>query len=370
MKITCLKDNLSKGLSIVSKAIPIKHSMPVLSNVLLSTEDGRLKLTGTNMETYISTYVGASVEADGNITIPAKALSEYISHLSYDTVSLNLEEDILHVQAGKTKSKFNGVNSKDFPNLPEAKTDIPYIELDAKTFCKAVSQIGFAVAHDETRPVFSGILLLIKDNILYLVASDGFRLNEKTIPINTDLEEISVVLPAKILLEVSRIFSSSEESLKIYFDDDDNRVVFESGDTFVTSGTIYGNYPDYRKIIPSESVLNATFSSSALLEAVKLANVFASDDDSAIKIFFDPSGNISVQSVSQETGSNNSEVEAAVEGDKLELSFNSKYLLEILSNLKDISLDFSTNGANSACVIKPSDTDDFLHVIMPLVQNS
>ncbi len=370
MNITCLKDNLAKGLSIVSKAIPLKHSMPVLSNVLLSADGGRLKLTGTNMETYISTYVGASVNADGDITIPAKTLAEYVSHLSHDTVSLTLEDDTLHVLAGKAKSKFNGVSAKDFPNLPDVKIDIPHIEIDTKTFCKAINQVGFAVAHDETRPVFSGILLHIKDNTLYLVASDGFRLNEKTLSVDTDLENVSVVLPAKTLLEISRIFSSLEDVLKIYFDDEDNRVIFEGGDTVVTTGTIYGNYPDYKRIIPTESTLTATFQAASLLEAVRLANVFASSDDSAIKITFDPKGSILVQSVSQETGSNNSELDATVEGDSLELSFNSKYLLEILSNLKDETLSLSTKGVNAACVIKPSNANDFLHVIMPLVQNN
>lgn len=372
MKITCLKENLSRGLSTVSKAIPIRHSLPILTNVLITTENGRLKLSGTNLDTAITVYVGASIEEDGSITVPAKLLSEFISHLSSDTLDINLKNNILHITAGSTKSKFNGMSSDSFPDLPEVVKGLSYIEIDPKVFSSAVGQVGFSVSVDETRPVFSGILLRSNGGKLTIVGSDGFRLSEKTIDVKGKGSDFSIILPARTLLEVSRILNSCDEKIKMYLNESENLCLFECEDVLVASRIIDGTYPDYKKIIPVDTVIETSFSSSELLEAAKLTNVFAKDADNALKMTIDPKGFIRISASSQETGENHTEIQATIKGsmkNPFEIVFNARYFLDLLSNNKFDTLIFYATDKISPCLIRPLEEDNFLHVMAPMQIN-
>lgn len=366
MRFTCLTENLSKGLGIVNKAIPMRSSLPILSNVLITAKDGRLFLSGTNLDTAITTYVGASIDEEGATTVPAKMLSEFVSHLSSETVLASLAEDILYVEAGKTKSRFNGVSSSDFPDLPEIKKNLKKIELDTKTFCNSVSQVGFSVATDATRPVFTGVFMNYSDGKLTIVGSDGFRLSEKIIQAPKDLEEFTVIVPAKTLLEVARIMSSCDENLKIYVNEDENLCLFEGCNTVVATRIIDGSYPDYKRIIPKDTNVTAEFSSTDLLEAVKLTNVFAKNVNNAIRLTLSPQGLIKVRSTAHESGENNTDVKAQITGEELELVFNVRYLLEFLTNNKYETLIFEAIDSSSPCILTSKDEKDFLHVMAPM----
>ncbi|MFZ5424409.1 MAG: DNA polymerase III subunit beta [Patescibacteria group bacterium] len=365
MKFTCLREKLASGLAIVSKGVPTKASLPILSNVLLTTEDGRLKLSTNNLETAITTYVGASIEAEGSITVPAKMFSEFISNLSADTVEIELKKDVLHVKAGKNSSKFNGVSATEFPPLPTINGD-KTLDLEPSLFSSAVSKVVFSSAIDDTRPVLSGVLLSYDGDTLTFASTDGFRLSEKSIPLKSDTVSFSVVIPAKTILEVSRIFASSTEPVKLIINNDDNLALFESGDILLATRILDGDFPEYKKIIPSSSVLTASFDSTALLEAVKLAHIFAKEDDNVIRCAFDPSGTITVSSVSKESGENVSSLEAKVEGDRVESAFSAKYLLELLNSLKVTEIIFKSNGNLAPGVLTSPSENDYLHIIMPM----
>lgn len=372
MKFTCLKDNLAQSLSIVSKAVPLRHSLPILTNVLIVAKDGRLLLAGTNLDTVITTYVGASIDEEGSITVPAKLLSEFISHLSSESVVFTLKNDILHLKAGKNKSKFNGASASDFPDLPQITEKLSHLELPPREFCNAISQVGFAVAVDDTRPVFSGILLNYSSGKLVIVGSDGFRLSEKILDVKSKMDDFSVVLPAKTLLEVARIFGSCEENIKVYLNDNENLCLFECEDTLVVSRIIDGSYPDYKRIIPVDTKVTTSFLANELLEAVKLTNVFAKDANNTLKMSVDPSGRIKVSSSSQETGGNNSEIPAEIIGtldSPFEIVFNSRYLLEFLTNNKFEKLVFHASESITPCLIKPDEDGTFLHVMAPMHVN-
>lgn len=374
MKFTCLRENLSKGLSTVNKAIPVNHTLPILTNVLIVTEDGRLKLAGTDFNTYVVTYVGASVDEDGAITVPAKLLSEFVSHLSTETLSANLKDETFHISADGTKSRFNGVTAEDFPNLPEIGNKTPHIEIEPKNLSNAVSQVGFSVAVDDTRPVFSGILMNYHNGKLTLVGSDGFRLSEIKFNVKGNVDDFSVVIPSRTLLEASKLFSSCEEDIKLYIDEAENTCLFECDDTLLTTRVIDGTYPDYKKIIPSKTEVTAKFSAEELLEAVRLTNVFAKDAENIITLTIDPKGSIKVSSTSKETGSNNTKIKAEVEGNlekPFEVVFNAKYLLEFLNNNKFEELTFHASEKTTPCLIKPSDKGSaFLHVLAPMQLNT
>jgi DNA polymerase III subunit beta len=367
MKFTCLQENLSKGLGIVTKAIPLKSSLPILSNVLISAENGQIKLAATNLETAIVTYVGASIEEEGSTTVPARLIKEFISNLSPGThINFELKDEILLVNSNKTKSKFNTATPNDYPTLPVFPKGAKYLELDPKIFALTINNVAFAAASDHSRPIFSGILLNFSKNVLTVASSDGFRLSEKQVKVEGKVPDFHAIIPAKTLLEVSKIYINSEEPVKFALNSEENMAVFEAEETLVAAQILSGEYPNYQKIIPEEHSLTAEIIAEELLEAVKLTTVFAKEINSAIKIKFSPKGFINVVSIVQETGEHESRVTAEIEGDELEVAFNSRYLLDLLNNVKAEKIVIRTKGSTTPCLFIPHGHEDFLHVIAPM----
>ncbi|HLB51927.1 DNA polymerase III subunit beta [candidate division WWE3 bacterium RIFCSPHIGHO2_12_FULL_38_15] len=372
MKFACLQENLAKGLTTIYRAVPTKSTLPILSNVLLIAEEGRLKLSATNLETAITTHVGAQTEEPGSTTVPAKLLRDFVLNLPPSTINATLKDDILNLTSEKTKSKINGVSSDDYPTLPAFGAELPYVELNPIAFSDAVSVVAFSASTDESRPVFTGVYLNLSEEKLTIAASDGFRLSEKIIDVKEGkLKNFTVIIPAKTILEVSKIFSGSEESIRFGLNEDENLALFKSEDTLIATRILDGQYPDYKRIIPTESELSVEFSPVELLEAVKLTTVFAKDNTSPIKISFDTKGTMKIGLTTQEIGEHQSEISAQVEGEPFEIAFNSKYLLDFLNNVKAERITLKSKGKLTPCLIKPTETEDFIHIIMPMqVQGS
>jgi DNA polymerase-3 subunit beta len=344
----------------------MKSPLPILSNLLISAADDRLMLAASNMETTITTYVGASIEEDGSITVPAKLLKDFVTNLSPDTIDANLQNEILHLSSEKTKSRFNGTTAEDFPELPQFPKDARYLELDPQLFAATIGVVTFASGTDESRPIFTGVYLNYEDNELTVASSDGFRLSEKVHNLDSGVEKFTVVIPAKTLAEVARIFADAEEPIKFALNENENLALFASEDTLVATRILEGQYPDYKTIVPQETILTAKFPTDEFVEAVRLTSLFAKEGDNAIKIKFDPEGTIKVSSLAEETGEHESKLAAEIDGEPLELAFNSKYLLDFLNNVKSESVVLSTNGAITPCLLKPNGHEKFIHVIMPM----
>ncbi|NMB70242.1 DNA polymerase III subunit beta [candidate division WWE3 bacterium] len=366
MKISCLQENLAKGLNTVSRAVAAKAPMPVLGNILLATEDGRLKLAATNLETTVITYIGCSVQDEGSITVPARLLKEFVINLPAGTLSLSTEHDILHVKSDKTKSKFNGINADEFPELPSISFEKNYVEIDPKVFALTVSLVAFAAGSDDTRPIFTGVYINFDGENMTIASTDGFRLSEKILKTNGKAESFSAVVPAKTLLEISKIYSGAEQNVKMAVNTTGNMVFFHADDTFVTSIILDGQYPDYKRIVPKESVLNAIFSSQDFVEAVKLTNIFAKEGNNTIKVRFDPEGKIRINTLAEESGEHESEIAAEIEGELMEIAFNSKYLLDYLNNVKTEKITLKTSGNVSPCLFQSEENTEFFHIIMPM----
>jgi len=370
MKFVCLQENLIRGLSVVSKAVPIKAPLPILSNMLIETQNGRLRLSATNLSTTIITHVGASIEEEGAITIPAKLFHEFVSHLSPTTLSCEVKNDILHVVSERVKARFNGLPSSEFPELPGKIKKNVLLKLAPKEFSEAVSISSFATSSDESRLVLTGVLIGFKKGKLTLVGLDGFRLSEKSLPAKSEAAPFSVIIPSKALLEVARILGTASEAISFSLDEENNLAVFEADGSVIASGILTGEFPDYRKIIPPDHTVSAQFASADLLEAVRLANVFARDNN-VITLALDPKGFIKVSSSHEETGANDSKIDATVEGEGITQSFNSRYLLDLLNNVKAQRFVLESKGGLTPALIKPTDTDDCIYVVAPVrSQNS
>lgn len=365
MKFTCLQENLAKGLNIVTKAVPTKGTLPILTNVLINAQNGRLKLSATNLETTITTYVGASIEKEGAITVPAKLLRDFIANLPPSTVTFQLHDEILNLTSDKTKSKFNGISAEDYPVLPELSDDIPSIQVDPKAFLNSISYVAFAAATDESRPIFTGVFLKFEAGKLTVAASDGYRLAEKTIPAEGSVETFTTIIPAKTLIEIARIFGAATEPIKIALNAGENLVMFKGEDTLISSRILDGQYPNYKAIVPTAQILSAEFIAQELLEAVRLTSIF-SKDNNPIKIKFDPSGNIHIITSTQEIGEHQSKITAQIEGEAMEVAFNSKYLIDLLNNAKSERIKLTSNGKLAPCLITLVEDTEYLHIIMPM----
>lgn len=370
MKFTCLKENLVKSLNIVTKAVPIKGPLPILTNILIKVEDGRIQFSGTNLETTISTYVGGSVESEGSITVPAKTFRDFVANLSDEKVTAELEKDTLKVTSGKARAKINGLSASDFPPLPQFIEDTAdCLKISSREFSNAVSLVAFAAALDETRPIYSGILFDYSsvNKTLTLVSTNGYRLSEKVISLESNYPSFTAVLPAKTVSEVSRIFAPSEDVIEFMLNSNENLALFQSNNVLVATRVIDGSYPNYKSIIPSTKVVTVEITSAHLLEATKLAGVFAKDSADSLLIKIDTEKSIlSISAISQEMGDHVSDIEVVVEGDSLDIAFHPKYLLDLLSNVKVDKLLIETGGSLKPCVVRPVDDTTFMHLIMPL----
>jgi DNA polymerase-3 subunit beta len=365
MKFSVLQDNLAKGINTVTRAIPTKAALPILSNILISAEDDRLKLAATNMDTTIITHVNASVQKEGAITVPAKIIKDFITNLSPGTVKAALKNDILQLESENSKSKINGINSEDYPELPETKKIKKFLEFDPKEFNNTISLVSFASGADESRPVFTGILLKKEGAKLVIASTDGFRLSEKILKTDKSFDDFQVIIPAKTMSEVARIFAAQEEKIKFSLNENENLAIFSTDETFVATRILDGEYPDYTKIIPKDSVLKVALPYDEFIEAVKLTQIFSSEDDSALVIRFYPEGSIKVASLSDVTGEHESSIMAEVDGETLEIAFGIKYLMDFLNNIKSNTISFSTSGNVAPCVLKTEDHEEYIHIIMP-----
>ncbi len=367
MKFTCLQENLSDALNKVYRAVPTKSDLPILSNILISAEDNRIKISATNLSTTIVTHMGASIEEEGKITVPAKMLKEFISNLSSSSIEATLKDDVLQIKSDATKSKFNGVSAEDFPDLPEERKDLKTIEIKPAEFFNAVSAVAFCASLDDSRPVFTGIYMKFNGSDITMASTDGFRLSEIKFSVDNKNEPFSVVIPAKTLLDVSRVFSSNDIPIIFTLDKNDNLAIFKQDETLIATRILDGEYPDYTKIIPKDTSVKAEFETSDFMEAVKLTDIFAKEADSALVMKISPKGAIEIGAQAQETGEHRSKIKADVTGEEeVEIGFNSKYLLDFLNNNKEARLSVSTGGSTSPCLFIPIGVENYKHIIMPM----
>jgi len=368
MIFECLQEYISKGLSIVNRAIPVKGSLPVLSNVLINAQNGKVKLVATNLETVITFSFGASVTEEGSITVPAKMFYEFISNLEPGKILINATNTTLNLTSfPKSKAKFNGMASIEFPEIPALDAEvIEKFEISPKILNSLVSHTFFSSSSDVTRPALTGTLINIENGVMSFVTTDGFRLSEKLHNLESSDSKFKILVPTKTLQDVSKIFGNLDEPITLTHKNSDNMIFFTNSDTEIATRLIGSDFPDYKRILPKEKSFSAEFKTSDLLNAVKLTNVFYKDSSSPIKIEFTNEGIARVYSSSEDTGENVSEFEAQVEGSEIKLAFSTKYLLDFLNNLKFENLRIESNGGTTPVVFKSPEVGDFIHLIVPM----
>ena len=372
MRVSCLQENLAKGLSMVGRAVATRSTLPVLSNVMLSTNNGRLKLSATDLEIGISCWIGAKVEEDGAITVPARSFIDLVNSLPPERIDMELivRTQTLNLKCARYEANLKGIDAQEFPLIPSAEEGEGQITLEAAAFREMIEQVVFAAATDESRPILTGVLAEFEGKQLTLAAADGFRLSVRTTELPAESEPASIIIPARALAEVARI-SADEETIALIIASSRNQVLFHTPNVDLVSQLIEGNFPDYRQIIPKSYATRTVVDTNSFLRACKTANIFARDAANIVRLQIVPGGELApghmtVAATSAELGDNVGELDASVEGDEIEIAFNVKYLIDVLSVMDTAQVALETTTPSSPGVIRPVGDLDFVHVIMPM----
>jgi len=373
VKVSCLQENLAKGLSIAGRAVATRSTLPVLSNVMLATDGARLKLSATNLEIGIVCWIGAKVEEDGSITVPARLLTDFVNSLPPERIEMELtvRTQTLNLKCARFEANIKGIDAQEFPLIPTAGEDSK-ISLDPSILRQMIDQVVFAAATDESRPILTGVLAKFQGEQLTLAAADGFRLSVRTAHLPEPVSEpVTVIVPARALTELSRISAEQEQPIEVTITPARNQTLFHMANVDLVSQLIEGNFPDYNQIIPKSYSTRTVVSTGDFLKAAKTANIFARDAANIIRLEIVPGGELApgrltLTATSAEVGDNVGEIDAEIEGEEMEIAFNAKYLIDVLSVVDAAQVLLETTTASSPGVIKPVGSEDFTHVIMPM----
>jgi len=373
MEVSVLQENLAHGLSIVSRAVSPRSTLPVLNNILVATDEGRLRLSATNLELGITCWIGAKIETEGSTTVPARTFTDLVSTLPPDRVnmSLSVRTQTLNVRCGTSNTDLKCIDAQEFPPMPSPDLD-DGIQFKTSEFKEMIQQVVFAASTDDARPTLTGVLVNIEDHTITLAAADGFRLSVRSAELPSSVSRpISEIIPARALSELARISTDGDEVITMMMPPRSGRVIFRTKNIELASQLIEGTFPDYQQIIPRSHETRTVLSSSAFLKACKQAEIFAREGSLIARVDITPGGELQPGTVeitgqSEETGSNQTVVDASIEGPPLLVAFNVRYLREVLDVIKTPNVALETTADNSPGVIRPVGDDDFLHVIMPM----
>ena len=374
MKVTVLQENLSRGLSIVSRAVAPRSTLPVLANILIATDEGRLRLSATNLELGITAWIQAKVEDEGATTIPSRTFSDLVNTLPGDQVILNLdtETQTMNIISGASTNDIKGIEADEFPPLTSPDME-GAIQLNVVDFKEMIQQVAFAASSDEARPVLMGVLLTVTGDKITMASADGFRLSVRKATLSAPIQTpISAIIPARALSELARIAGDGDDSISMIVPEGRSQVVFRVKNAELTSQLIEGTFPDYAQIIPTSHKSRTIVSTKALLKACKQAEIFAREGTNVARLEIKAADDdmapseIEISAQSEETGSNETIVEATVDGIGLLIAFNVKFLREVLEIIKTPNVAIETSASNAPGVIRPIGDDDFTHVIMPM----
>lgn len=361
MKLKVTQENLNKALGYVARVASTRGTLPILANVLLKVDGNRLSMAATNLDIAISCYVGAQIQTEGALTVPARLLQDFIGGLPSGVIELDQDGQKLKITTESYKSVINGVSAEDFPVMPAIESGQNWT-VPAAALKQGLQQVLMAASSDESRPVLTGVLFHTVDSMLYIAATDSYRLAEKRI--RNVAAEVNLLIPATALHDVLRIVNDYSGDVEVAHDD--QQVQFRAGDVEVVARLIDGKYPDYRKLIPASFATSAVVPRAELTNITKVSSLFARESAGSIVISVDePSQSIWIHAVASQLGENNAtaKVEATGTGS---ITLNSRYLLDGLGAIADGSVRLGFNGKLEAVMLAGTESDDYLHIIMPL----
>jgi len=374
MQFISLQENLKRGLNIVGHVTTKNINLPILNNILIKAEGGNIELVSTNLEIGITHQIRGKIESEGQFTVDAKLIGEYVGLLSGgEKVKVETKENELKIECGSYKTKIKGESAKDFPLIPNISRS-NFFSCKSGELKKALGGVIFAVSNSENRIELTGVLFSFNKNKLNLAATDSYRLAERELNIkNNGVDgEQKVIVPAKTVQELLRVLGGleggelgEEQEVKFYLSE--NQILFTVDSVELISRLINGHYPDYKQIIPSKSQTDVLIERPELIRAVKAAALFSKTGINDITVLFSKD-KIIVSSFSGTSGESQIEIEAEVKGIDNEVTINFRYLLDGLNNIEGGMVRLGVLNNTTPCVLRPEKEDNYLYIVMPIRQ--
>ncbi len=361
MKVTLLPENIIKYLPLINRVLPSHSQIPILSNVLLSAEKNGFCLKSTDLEMGIKITIPAKIDEEGEITVPGKEFLETVNNLPKDKLVMQTDKDTLRVECRGSRAIFNTIPSAEFPDLFKEKGE-KVATITKKEFLELFSSITFSVSQEDTRPQLTGILIDPVEGGVNFVSTDGYRMSIKKSEGQKVKNKEGLILSVKLINEAGSL--KDEEGVDIFVNNTENQVIFVIGDATLVGRIIAGPFPDYKRVLPAGHRLRAVFDREELLQVAKLVSIFARDN-SNIAIMKIEKGVITLQTKSQGVGEGVSEVECQQDGEDMSVSFNIKYLYDVLRAADGKTLEIRLNSPSEPVVFEDKEKR-FLHVIMPI----
>lgn len=367
MDLQVLQEKVSKALTTASRFTSQRAQLPVLGNILLTAKKNKVLVSATNLEVSICVSVGAQIEKGGEITVPSKVITDLVNNLQKGVIDITSEKEQVKISAENFSSTVSAMQASDFPSVPK-KVKKGSLSLPSEEFINSLSQVLYAASIDETRPVLTGVLFIFKKGKIIMVATDGFRLSQKTLSVKGVKKKEKVILPKNSLNELLRL-SGDDEKISFSLDKKENQVIFGMDSIVLATRVLEGEFPDFEKIIPKESKYEVSVDKEELLRAVKLASVFARESANVVNLSLKKSS-VNISAESQQSGQQETKVDAKVEGESLKnpfkIAFNYRFLEEFLNSVEGEDVDLSFSEPNAPGVFTDPKDKDFLHLIMPV----
>ncbi len=373
MKISSLQENLNKGLSLVGRAVAARSTLPQASHVLLASDEGRLKLVATNLEIAITCWIGAQVEEEGAVTVPARLLADFVTSLPSERIDLAVAPRTrqLALSCARNEASIAGMDADDFPPVPSVDEGFR-LKLDPKSLRTAIEHVEFAAAADDTRPVLTGIHTVLDGSEITLAAADGFRLAVYKLALDQEVpEKVEMIIPARAMREVMRLLAEEEEPLELALNAARSQVLFRLKSVEMVATLIQGTFPNYSQLIPSSYTTRSVIDMRQFLQETRIAAIFARDGSGIVRVQLQPGedvapGKMIVSARAEEIGEHRGEMDVKIEGEASKVAFNSKYLQDVLQVLDCSQVALETSSPSSPGVIRPVGAENYVHVVMPM----
>lgn len=368
MKIFCLQENLKNALATAERIVGKNLNLPILNNLLLKTDKGRLKISSTNLEIGINYWVSGKIEKEGGITVPARILSSFVTNLPNKKIELTVKEDVLYINCENFKAQIKGQNIADYPIIPTIESSLNN-KLNKDLLKIGLSQVIGSVAASEMRPEISGVLFDFNKNYLKLVGTDSFRLAEKTLFNKNDFQQ-PIIVPQKTIQEVIKILSEKDgedekdQSLELFLVP--GQIMFNFRHIQLVSRLIDGQFPDYQQIIPSSFRTKAVLNKEEITQIIKVISLFSGKVNDIKFIVNSSKKTVDVFAQNREIGENKAQIEGEIEGKDLEIAYNWRYLLDGLNNISTKKVFWGFNDEFAPSVLKPVGEEGYVYVVMPV----
>ncbi len=365
MKLICSKNLLNDAISMAQKAIATRSTLPILDGLLFEAENDLLTITGYDLETGIECKVDTDVLREGKVVLNAKMIGDIVRKLPEDLMNIEVEDNYLvKITSGKAKFRIKGMEATDYPKIPIVE-EAQQLKVSQKALKDMISQTIFATSTDENRPILNGIKVIAEGNRLELVAIDGFRLAIRREEFAEELPSMSFIVPAKAMQEAASIMDPTDQPVKIY--PSHNHILFDTGSVKLVSRLLQGDYMDYHKVVPTEVNSKITLNAKEMLRAIDRASLVINVDQRRFPFTLksEDQHNLSISSQT-DIGEVHEEIPITLTGDSVDADYNPKYFIDALRNIpvEDIHLEFS--GTFGPCLIKPSEGESFLYLVLPL----